>query len=524
MKTYDFRNPASIVPDLLKVYDQLGNSKDDHWRNIKMQHLSELIVQCMGLHLEAATNDQQTTIGDSLEIAIEWTNRSKINTKANSVTINDELVPINKTLETLTTEKIYKPYYISESLGYSNPYWLNEKQNLGIYNVEDPKLRNLPESPALIKCKFDLDIMGRNVSISRDVKYKYVNPAEGEIREPLAIIPPATVSFEKDLYLFSSENNQRLLVKVRAGRDSLQGQLKMKTPEGWSIEPETVDIVIANKGFEQTVSFKLISPNVMSEGAVVATMLVDGNETSLSLTNIEYDHIPLQTILSPAETKAVKVPLNRGGTNIGYVMGAGDKVPENLKDVGYNVTELVPDELPNLNLQKYDAIVIGIRAYNAIESLKLYNQVLFTYAEEGGTLITQYNTSRRLNFDDLAPYPLKLSRKRVTDEFAEMRILKPNHPVMNTPNKITSEDFEGWVQERGLYFSQEWDDQYEAILSCNDEGEEPLDGSLLIAKHGKGYFVYTSLSWFRELPAGVPGAYRLFANLLALTSKKHDKP
>jgi len=524
MKNYDFRNPSTIVPDLLKVYDQLVNSKDDHWREIKLSHLSELIVQCMGLHLEAATDNQQSTIGDSLEITIEWTNRSNINTKANSITINEEFVPINKTLETLTTEKIYKPYYISEKLGFSNPYWLDQKQNLGIYNVDDPKLRNLPESPALLKCKFDLDIMGRNVIIQRDVKYRYVNPAEGEIREPHAVIPPATVSFEKDLYLFSSENNQRLMVKVRAGRDNLVGQLKMKAPEGWSIEPAMMDIEIEKKGFEQTVAFKLRSPETISEGIVKATMNVDGRETSLTLTNIEYDHIPLQTILSPAETKAVKVPLNRGGTNIGYVMGAGDKIPENLRNVGYNVTELVPDELPNLNLQKYDAIVIGIRAYNAVKSLKLYNKVLFTYAEQGGTLITQYNTSRRINFDDLAPYPLKLSRKRVTDEFAEMCILKPNHPVMNTPNKITSADFDGWVQERGLYFSEEWDDQYEAILSCNDEGEDPLDGSLLIAKHGKGYFVYTSLSWFRELPAGVPGAYRLFANLLALTSKNYDRP
>jgi len=524
MNKYDFRDPSAIVPDLLKAHDILITSKDDHWRDIKLEHLSELIAQCMGLHLEAATDRQQSTVGDSLEIAIEWTNRSSINTKANSITINEELIPVNKTLEALTTEKIYKQYYISESLGYSNPYWLNEKQNLGIYNVKDPKLRNLPESPALLKCIFDLDIMGRNVSINRDVRYRYVNPAEGEIREPHAIIPPATVTFEKDLYLFSSENNQRLLVKVRAGKDNFKGQLKMDAPNGWTIEPSIVDIEIDKKGFEETVSFKLKSPDNISEGNVTATVLVDNKEISLSLTNIEYDHIPLQTILSPAETKAVKVPLNRGGTNIGYVMGAGDKVPENLMNVGYNVTDLDPEKLPNLNLQQFDAIVIGIRAYNAVKSLKLYNQVLFKYAEEGGTLITQYNTSRRINYDDLAPYPLKLSRKRVTDEFAEMRILKPNHPVMNTPNKITSKDFEGWVQERGLYFSDEWDDQYEAILSCNDTGEQPLDGSLLIAKHGKGYFVYTSLSWFRELPAGVPGAYRLFANLLALSSKQYDKP
>ncbi|MBT8232295.1 MAG: PIG-L family deacetylase [Bacteroidia bacterium] len=524
MATYDFKDPSAIVPDLLKVHDILSTSKDAHWRDIKLNQISELIIACMGLHLEASTDRQQTTIGDSLEVMIEWTNRSQVPVTADEITINELIKEVNRKLEPFTTEKIYINYYIDKDLGFSNPYWLKEKGTLGTYKVSDPKIRNHPESQALVSAKFDLTVDGRELIIERDVQYRYVNPAAGEIREPLAVIPPATISFEKDLYLFSSNNEQSIEVKVRAGKDNLKGTLKIEVPEGWAISPDDQNVEIAKKGLEASYAFKLISPEDISEGQLRASILVDGSAFDKTLINIDYDHIPLQTVLSPSEAKAVKVPLSRGGTKIGYVMGAGDKIPESLANVGYRVTEIDPASLPDMALNRFDAIVIGIRAYNAVKNLKLYNEVLFSYAENGGTLITQYNTSRRLNFDDLSPYPIKLSRKRVTDEFAPMRVLIPQHQVMNVPNKISSSDFEGWVQERGLYFPEEWDDQFEAIVSSNDLGEDPLDGSLLIAPHGKGYFVYTSLSWFRQLPAGVPGAYRLFANMLALSSKNHDKP
>jgi len=269
---------------------------------------------------------------------------------------------------------------------------------------------------------------------------------------------------------------------------------------------------------EISYSFELSPPSNTSEAEITASFASKNSTSDKTLINIDYDHIPLQTILLPAASKIVRVPLKTGGRRIGYVMGAGDKVPESLRNVGYNITELDIENLSNTKLDQYDAILIGIRAYNTKKSLKLYNQALFDYAENGGTLITQYNTSRRLNFKDISPYDLKLSRKRVTDEFAEVRIINPEHKVMNFPNEITSLDFENWVQERGLYFPEEWGPEFEPIISCNDKGEDPLDGSLLIAKHGKGYFVYTSISWFRELPAGVPGAYRIMANLLALST------
>jgi len=418
---------------------------------------------------------------------------------------------IAEDLEFNTQSKWFKSTDVDNSIPYSNPYWLNDKGTLGTYKVKDAQLRNNPQSPAPFVAEFVFDIEGHEITVNRDVVYKYVDPAQGEIRQPFVITPAATMSFAKDLYLFADDNKQKIDVTVRAGKDALEGKLSLDVPSSWNVTPSHFDVEIDRKAKESVYTFTLSAPKDISEGYIKAKFNEDGTIFNRTLINIDYPHIPLQTILLPAESKVVKVPLKTGGKNIGYVMGAGDKMPESLEFVGYNVTMIDPASLNTTDLSVYDAVVVGIRAYNTNKKLKLYNEQLFGYAEQGGTLITQYNTSRRLNFEDLAPYPLKLSRKRVTDEYSEVRLINPKHRVLNTPNMITEKDFEGWVQERGLYFPEEWDDKYETIISCNDKGEDPLDGSLLIAEHGEGYFVYTGISWFRELPAGVPGAYRLFA-------------
>jgi len=517
LNDFNFKNPSAIVPQLLAIYDDLGKVDDEHWKNIKSKHLKEIILSCMGVHAEASTDTQTTSYGDSLEIKLEITNRSQISCNVKDIKLKGESIGKTEQLEANTEIKWYENIYIDNTIPFSNPYWLNDKGALGVYKVDKPEMRNLPQSPAAVSADFVLNIEGREMTIQRDVIYKYVNPAEGEIRQPLAVIPPATMTFSKGMYLFANDDPQEFTVKVRAGKSNVKGQLKLDVPEGWKVEPTSVQIDIPLKLQEKNYSFVLTPPSVTSKAVIKASCNIDGLNCNKTLINIDYDHIPLQTVLKPAQSVIVKVPIKKGGKNIAYVMGAGDKIPENLRNVGYNVSLLEATNLPNLDLDKYNAIVIGIRAYNTLKELKIYNQHLFDYAERGGTVITQYNTSRRLNFDDLAPYPIKLFRGRVTDENAEMRIIAPDHRVLNYPNKITSEDFEGWVQERGLYFAEEWAPEYTAIFSANDKGEEPLNGSMLVAEHGEGYFVYTSLSWFRELPAGVPGAYRIFANMLALS-------
>jgi len=229
-------------------------------------------------------------------------------------------------------------------------------------------------------------------------------------------------------------------------------------------------------------------------------------------------------VLLPSEVKVVRLAIKKKGQRIGYIQGAGDNIPESLRQIGYQVTELKGDEITLAKLQEYDAIVLGLRTYNIDDAAKFYQATLHKYVQNGGTLLVQYNTSRRQKVTQVAPYPLKLSRDRVTDENAKVTILDNKHEVMNYPNKITEKDFEGWVQERGLYFPSEWSKEFTPLLAMNDKGESVKKGSLLIAKYGKGNFIYTGLSFFRELPAGVPGAYKLFANLLSVGANKVSKP
>jgi hypothetical protein len=288
--------------------------------------------------------------------------------------------------------------------------------------------------------------------------------------------------------------------------------------KGWKAEPANIDFELKRKGEEQKFTFTLYPPKEQSEDFIVPLAKVDGKSYTNELIVIEYDHIPTQTVVRDASAKVVNIDLKKAGQRIGYIMGAGDDIPSSLEQMGYQVTILEDKDITTGNLAAFDAVVMGVRAYNTIDRLKFQQDKLMEYVKNGGTMLVQYNTSHRLKVPaaELGPYPLKLSRDRVSVEEAEVRFLKPDHEVLNWPNKITQKDFEGWVQERGLYFPNEWDDQYEAILSANDPGEPARDGGLLVAKYGKGYYIYSGYSWFRELPAGVPGAYRIFANLVSI--------
>ncbi len=299
--------------------------------------------------------------------------------------------------------------------------------------------------------------------------------------------------------------------------DSLQGSLQLKGPNGWDIQPESIDIGLNSKYTSNFFSFT-IQPEKRAKNGTLEAVFTDrsGHDHTLSLTEIDYDHIPKQYVMMPAESKVVKVDMEKAGEQVAYIMGAGDAIPENLRQVGYDVQLIGEADVDLENLKRFDAVILGIRAYNTLDWLVRKQNVLFDYVEKGGTLITQYNTSYRIKTDKISPLHLKLSRERVTDESAPVEIIAPDHPVVNYPNKIKEEDFDGWVQERGLYFSDEWDEQFTPILSSHDANEPHRKGGLLVAPYGEGYFVYTGYSWFRQLPAGVPGAYRIFANMLAL--------
>jgi hypothetical protein len=287
-------------------------------------------------------------------------------------------------------------------------------------------------------------------------------------------------------------------------------------PKDWSVNPEKQKVSISNKGEEQIITFTVIPPKYQSEGLITPMVHVGDQIYTRNLIEIQYDHIPHQAVLLPSESKIVRLDIQKKGENIGYIEGAGDTEPESLRQIGYNVVIIKPEEINQELLSRFDAIVVGVRAYNTVDALKFKQQQLFDFVEKGGNLIVQYNTNFRLIVDQLAPYDLKISRERVSEEDAEVRFLNPQHPLLNYPNKITEKDFKDWTQERGLYFPDHWGKEFTPILSMNDKDEPSRDGSLLVTKYGKGHYIYTALSFFREFPEGVSGAYRLFANMLSI--------
>lgn len=517
-KNFDYENPQNSVPELVKAYKMTEALPDSYWKKVKLEDIQNVIHDCLGIFLDATASDFSATPGESTTLKVEAITRTGSNVVLKSV----EYLPlgIDSTLNTELTPNegivFEKKITFPKKLSFTNPYWLNDKGTYGMYSVTDRMLIGMAETPRDLQVRFNFEINNMPFSFHRNIAYKKTDPVKGEVYRPFEITPPVFTNITNKVYVFPDEEGRTVEVLVKAGQDNLKGTLKLDHPNSWKIEPTSIDFDLAQKGEEETFSFTLFPPEGQDVGQVSPVAMVNGKSYTKGINVIDYDHIPTQTVFQDDEAKIVKIDLKKAGERIGYIMGAGDKIPESLEQIGYQVDLLEDKDIRVDNLKKYDAVIIGIRAYNTNDRIKFQQPKLMEYVKNGGTVIVQYNTAHRLKTKDLGPYPFKLSRKRVSTEEAEVRILKPDHSVINYPNKITQKDFEGWVQERGLYFPNEWDDRYEAILSSNDPGEDPNDGGLLVTKYGTGHFVYSGYSWFRELPAGVPGAYRLFTNLISI--------
>jgi hypothetical protein len=282
------------------------------------------------------------------------------------------------------------------------------------------------------------------------------------------------------------------------------------------VSPSNISFIIDKKNQEFSADFNVTASNQFLEANIASSVTVNGEIFNGNKIDIDYPHIQKQMVLKTAEAKAIRLKLKSRGDKIAYIMGAGDQVPKSLIQMGYHVDIIKAEAITEENLKSYDVVMTGIRAYNLIKLLATKQTTLFNFVKNGKTMIVQYNTIDDLVTNEIAPFPLKISRDRVTEENAAVMFLNPDHRVLNFPNKITEEDFKNWKQEQGLYYPNEWDVSFTPILSSNDRGEIPKKGSLLIAKYGKGHYVYTGLSFFRELPEGVIGAYRLIANIIAL--------
>ena len=517
-KNFNFGNPSVHIPNLIKAYDLIQNLEDSHWKEIKSKQIIKIIEACSGLFMEAVADTETTTKDSNFNINIEVINRSQSNAKLISVkALQLPLETKNSVLK--NNEKTsfqLKNVIIGENADYSNLFWLKEKQTEGMYRVSDKSIRILPEVSSNFPVVFTIEIEGKTIEFVKNICYKFNNPDDGETYVPFTVLPDVTTKIEPEVIIFNGTQAKEITVSVKAHKANAKGILSLNIPNDWKVNPKEIPFEITTKNEEKKFSFTLYptKPEIatkLSAKAQIGNQIFDDK-----LITIQYPHIPKQTILVPSESKLVKLDIATKGKNIGYIMGAGDEVNKNLENLDFKVSTINPNEISIEKLQQFDAVILGIRAFNVVDELKYKNKILFQYVENGGNLIIQYNTTNNLVTKEIAPYNLELSRDRVTDENAKVTFLAPNHKVLNQPNKITEKDFTGWVQEQGLYYPNKWSSEFIPILASNDEGESSKTGGLVIAKYGKGNYIYSGLSFFRELPEGVSGAYRLLANMIAL--------
>jgi hypothetical protein len=530
-----------MLPALLRARTALERLPVDRWKLLKLNELERLILAASGIWHECTADRFNYVVGDSARMSFRSIVRHPVEVRIEEYAVKafkmnypepvdlygyktvDELkksmaMPFNRLQE--LKQRLLVPEHVQES----TPFWLRSPSNGGFFKLRDERWVGHAENPPVFmaKVQYQIQVNGQwhVVSDEMPVYFRWTDPADGEKYRPVEIHFPVYVQLDNGNYLSSGQAIE-MQVLVQASADLAATTVRLELPAGWYAEPEEVVLESLQDGIERRVRFDVKPGKEAGSGRVTAYAQVAGQAWTYdrSLQRIAYPHLPITMITPKAEASIVFMDVQRRKQLIGYLPGAGDDIPAALQAMGYTVEEIDPDQCTIDYLKRYETIVAGVRIANIAGRIEAKMPVLMEYVQQGGTLIFQYNTSQSLKVAQLGPYPFSLSRGRVTVEEAPVEFLQPNHPLLLHPNKITAQDFEGWVQERGLYFPSSWDTAYAALFRMHDPGEAPLDGALLHAEYGKGVYIYSGLSWFRQLPAGVPGAYRLFMNLIEAEGK-----
>lgn len=512
---FDDENPSASISDLAAIYSKIKNLEDEYWKEVKLAEVKELIRSCAGIWIEGIGTDEYAALGDQIKVQTSIVNRSSENFILKSISVNNETKKIEngslKNGEMFTSDFVI---HIPDDSKISNPYWLINEHSTGSFAVDDQTMIGLPESTAPFNCNFTVEIYGEEIEFSVPLYKRITDPVDGELYSQVKIAPPAVINIEKELYFFNGTSSKEIKVTVQSLKDNLSGKVFFNINNGWKIEPAAIDFYDMNKNQKKDFFIKITPNQSAFQSEITAKVSIEGREYTKQIIRKQYKHIMPQTIFQDSKALLQSYDLTKTKLKkIGYISGSGDLIPNFLSDLGFDVVIFDDKQFNQNQLNQYDAIITGIRAYNTRDELAAFQKELFKYVENGGTLISQYNTTAQLI---LSPgiFPLKISHDRVTDENSAVKIINKDHKIFNYPYKITEDDFKGWIQERGLYFPAEWDEKYETLLSMNDDGENEKLSSILYAKYGKGTFVYTGLSFFREIPAGVEGAIKLFINIL----------
>lgn len=535
-RDFDELHPEKTVATLLEARPAIAElaRRGQTWAVWKLDEIDEAIALCAGLRTEAQADAPAFVPGGTAKISLTALNRSRLPITLSGIHLtgwSDMDADVrNKPLGYNKPEVSTATIHISATQPYSQPFWLKAPHEPGSYNIPDQTLIGRADILPEVVARFDFSLNSRPFSLTRPMHYRAADPSKGEYIRPVVVEPPFAIDLPAANYVFPSGQSRDFTLEIRSLSANQSGEVRLETPQGWKVAPAAVPFQLKEAGLEQEIRFRLTPPSGGSaagstQGKFKVVAKSGSVEISTGVDVIPYSHIPAQTVLTPAEGKISAVPLKVLARRVGYVMGSSDKEPEALRQMGCDVDLLDGKALASGNLGVYDAIVTGVRAYSVRPDLRAAQERLLEYVKNGGTLVVQYNNSADARIspsvaealDHLGPYPFTFGRDdaRVTDETAPVKVLLPASPLLNVPNKITSADFDGWVQERGLYFSNKWDPKYQTPIETHDSGKPELPGGMLYTHYGKGVYIFTAYSWFRELPAGVPGAYRIFANLIS---------
>ncbi|MCC6390125.1 MAG: PIG-L family deacetylase [Bryobacterales bacterium] len=524
IRTFQPAHPEKTVPLLLKARPLIAAIHDPHATR-KLRDLDETIALCAGLWVDASAGNYETTPGSTARINLNLVSRlpipvsflgAELTGMPDSPKITSAAIPLtyNQPLEQRLT------WQVPSDAPYTEPYWLAKPKSGALYTVTDQRLIGRPENAPVLTADVHFTINGAEITVKRPVMHRYSDHVRGELTRPFLIVPPVVIDLSEDSYLFPNPSPRTVQVSVKANEPKASGSVRLEAPPGWTITPASLPFSLQEKDQQTMLTFTIKPHSENSKATLRAIAEFQGRQISQSERDINYSHIPPQSNFPPATARLVRADIKVLAKNIGYIMGAGDEVPDALRQIGLNVTLLSDDDLASADLSRYDAIVAGVRVFNTRPAIRANFQRLLDYTRNGGTFIVQYNVlddfrGRSETTAHIGPYPIQLSHDRVTVEEAPVLFANPNDPLLQSPNKITEKDFDGWVQERGLYFASKFDTQYHSLFSSHDPGEDWLPGGMIYTKYGKGIYMYTGYSWFRQLPAGVPGAFRIFANLLS---------
>ena len=514
---YDPKKPYKTVNKLSVLYEKVSKIKDEDWKKIKLNEIKNLIKACLGLFFESLSDVSISSIGENIKVNFDAINRSPININLKQVSVFDEDFLIKKDLINNEFFRFEKTIKIPESESFTEKYWLINKPNFGNYDVNDQELIGNPDNNFPVETNFIFTINNIEVSYTIPLLNKKNSPTKGDDYKIFNIGLPIYLNPKRYNELVVNSNSQTIEVEVISGKENLDATIYLDVPGNIKYEPKYFDLSFKDLNEKKIIKFDLTLPETDSfkENIIVKAKYND-EYYERGIKEINYDHIIQQVRFPLSEIKIIKFNIKTKGKNIAYFMGSGDNIPSFLSLIGYKIDLLTLDQLSTDILSNYDALIIGIRAYNVNKKLIEKTKEIHNYVKNGGNVLVQYNTSRGIDVKDFAPYSFNISRNRTSEENSKVDIINKNHLALNYPNKILLEDFDNWVQERGLYFPINWSDDYETLISSNDSGEKPNHGGILISKIGKGHYVYTSYSWFRQLPSGVSGAYKLFVNLISL--------